>query len=396
MIITVQKARLLLHHTMEPGMDQTIYVGMAEPIRKTHTILTDEKAMAQEIDRVIEAGVKSRLPVYIYVPLDVVGVQLDESRLDTPLNTKVVNSNSGLEDEVVQSTLELIKRSSKPSILADVLTIRHGGQELARRLASTTQFPTYATPLSKGVFDETSSTYNGVYNGEGNEKPSALEDDVLTRSNLVSFPGCADSLESSDLVLDIGFLLSDSNTGGFTRNIPDDKLVLLGHDYCQIHNKKFEDVHFLPVLKRVVEEIEKDPKQFGLPRTESRTKVEVKDRSNHSSCNFANNESDTTSKHLNIRINNPILHLATHRPFPASQRHHPGRIRHRPIRPNRRHLPPLHTPHNANLLVFHRLHSRRLSRRLRRCQRTPFPRTSNFSRRRWIVADDGAGNWELY
>ena len=166
-MILAQKARLLLHHTMEPGMDQTIYVGMAEPIRKTHTILTDEKTMAQEIDRVIEAGVKSRLPVYIYIPMDVVGVQIDASRLETPLNTKIVNSDSQLENEVVHSTLELIKNSSWPSILADVLTIRHGGQGLARRLASTTQFPTYATPLSKGVFDETSPTYNGVYNGEG-------------------------------------------------------------------------------------------------------------------------------------------------------------------------------------------------------------------------------------
>ncbi|TVY57516.1 Pyruvate decarboxylase [Lachnellula suecica] len=253
----VQKARLLLHHTMEPNMDQTIYVGMAEPIRKAHTILLDEKTMAQEIDRVIEAGVKSRLPVYIYVPMDIVGIPLDASRLDTPLSTKVANMDSQQEDEVVKSTLELIKKSSTPAILADVLTIRHGGLDLARRLAAVTQFPNYATPLSKGIFDETSSTYNGVYNGS------------------VSFPGCAESLESSDLVLNIGFLLSDSNTGGFTRNIPDDKLVLLGHSYCQVHGKTFEDVHLLPVLKRIVEEIEKDPKQYGLPKSDSRAKVET-------------------------------------------------------------------------------------------------------------------------
>ncbi|TVY28535.1 Pyruvate decarboxylase [Lachnellula hyalina] len=253
----VQEARLMLHHTMEPGMDQTVYVGMAEPIRKTHTILTDEKTMAQEIDRVIEAGVKSKLPVYIYVPMDVVGIPLDASRLEKPLNTKVVNSNSQMEDEVVQSTLELIRKSSKPSILADVLTIRHGGRELARRLANATQFPTYSTPLSKGVFDETDSKYNGVYNGE------------------VSFPGCADSLESSDLVLNVGFLLSDSNTGGFTRKIPNGNLVLLGHDYCQIHDKKFDGIHFLPVLKRIVEEIEKDLKQYGLPKSDTRAKVET-------------------------------------------------------------------------------------------------------------------------
>ncbi|TVY86691.1 Pyruvate decarboxylase [Lachnellula willkommii] len=270
----VQEARLMLHHTMEPGMDQTIYVGMAEPIRKTHTILTDENTMAQEIDRVIEAGVKSRLPVYIYVPMDVVGIPLDASRLEKPLNTKVVNRNSQMEDEVVKSTLELIKKSSKPSILADVLTIRHGGRELARRLASATQFPTYSTPLSKGIFDETDSKYNGVYNGEGKVHPP-IGLIILKASYLVSFPGCADSLESSDLVLNIGFLLSDSNTGGFTRKIPDGNLVLLGHEYCQIHDKKFPGIHFLPVLKRIVEEIEKDTKQFSIPKPDTRAKVET-------------------------------------------------------------------------------------------------------------------------
>jgi pyruvate decarboxylase len=154
---------------MEPNMDQDIYIGMSAPIRKTYTKLSNPKTMAQEIDRVIEEGVRSRLPVYIYVPLDVVGISLDATRLETPLNTTVANTNLQLEDEIVNSTLELIKKSSKPAILADVLTIRHGGRELARRLASVTQFPSYSTPLSKGVIDETSPNYNGVYNGEGKE-----------------------------------------------------------------------------------------------------------------------------------------------------------------------------------------------------------------------------------
>lgn len=98
----------------------------------------------------------------------------------------------------------------------------------------------------------------------------------------VSFPGCADSIESSDLVLNTGFILSDSNTGGFTRNIPNDKVVLLGHSYCQIGEKKFDGVHFLPVLKRIVEELEKDPKLHDLPKVESLPKVEVKHLLNYS------------------------------------------------------------------------------------------------------------------
>jgi pyruvate decarboxylase len=158
----------MLHHTMEPGMDHAIYVGMAAPVRKTYTVLMDEKTMAQEIDRVIEEGVLSRLPVYIYVPMDVAGVQIDATRLKTPLKTEVTNSNKEIEDEIVKSTLESIKSASAPAILADVLTIRHGGKKLAEKLVNLTKFPTYSTPLGKGVVDETSPYFNGLYNGEGN------------------------------------------------------------------------------------------------------------------------------------------------------------------------------------------------------------------------------------
>jgi len=165
---------------MEPGMDHAIYVGMAGPIRKAYTVLMDEKTMAQEIDRVIEEGLRSRLPVYIYVPMDVAGIQLDAKRLETPLKTVVTNPNKDIEDEVVKSTLELIKTASAPAILADVLTIRHGGKKLAGELMNLTRFPTYSTPLSKGVVDETSPYFNGLYNGEGNLLESLIREPKLT------------------------------------------------------------------------------------------------------------------------------------------------------------------------------------------------------------------------
>ena len=91
----------------------------------------------------------------------------------------------------------------------------------------------------------------------------------------VSFDGVASSIESSDLVLDIGPLHSDSNTGGFTRNITDGHTIILAHDYCQIRSKRFEGVHFLPVLKRIVEELEKEPAQYDVPKKQPWTKLEV-------------------------------------------------------------------------------------------------------------------------
>jgi len=132
--------------------------------------------------------------------------------------------------------------------VADVLTIRHGGRELARELVDLTKFQAFGTPLSKGIIDETHESYGGLYNGT------------------VSFPGVAEAVHASDLVLNIGPLLSDSNTGAFTREIKDENVVLLAHDFCQIHSKKYDGVHFLPVLARIVSELKKSPQSFNIPK----------------------------------------------------------------------------------------------------------------------------------
>ncbi|EXJ69099.1 uncharacterized protein A1O5_08034 [Cladophialophora psammophila CBS 110553] len=254
---SLQKARAMLHHTMKANMDHATYIHMAAPIRETHAYLMDDKTMAEEIDRTIATCIRSRLPVYIYVPVDAVSVQLDAKRLETPLDVTVRNGDGKTEDQIVSSTLSLIENASSPVILADVLAIRHGGHELTRELAELTHFPSYSTPLSKGVIDETLPYYNGLYNGK------------------VSFPGVAESIESSDLVLNIGPLLSDSNTGGFTREIKDDNLVLLGHDSCQVKNQKFDGVHFLPVLRRLVAELKANSQKYNLPRPPNSPRLET-------------------------------------------------------------------------------------------------------------------------
>lgn len=246
-------------------MDHGIYITMSEPIRKTYTFLWDDSTMASEIDRVIIEGVKSRLPVFIYIPVDVVGVQLDASRLETPLDTSIKNE-SAVEDLIVKEVLNEIKIASKPIILGDVLTIRHGGRELARELVDLTNFQSFSTPLSKGIIDETQSSYGGVYNGTGRFICVCNLFRCNTDIHLVSFPGVVEAVHGSDLVLNLGPLLSDSNTGGFTRDIKDSNLIQLGHAFIQIKEKKYDGVHFLPILKRLVEELKKDPKSYNLPR----------------------------------------------------------------------------------------------------------------------------------
>lgn len=75
--------------------------------------------------------------------------------------------------------------------------------------------------------------------------------------------------------MNIGPLLSDSNTGGFTREIKDDNLIYLGHTFCQVNGEKFDGFHFLPILKRIVAELEKQPQKYNVPRPSKKSRIQA-------------------------------------------------------------------------------------------------------------------------
>ncbi len=85
----------------------------------------------------------------------------------------------------------------------------------------------------------------------------------------------ADTIAASDLVLTIGPLPSDSNTGGFTREITDEHQVWLGHDFVKVQDQTFDGVHFLPILKKLVAALEAEPQKYNLPKPQKNERVAV-------------------------------------------------------------------------------------------------------------------------
>lgn len=103
----------------------------------------------------------------------------------------------------------------------------------------------FSTILSKGIIDETSATFNGLYNGS------------------MSLPGIKDKVEkNSDLVINVGPHLSSSNTGSFTREIKEENLIVLHPHYCSVQGEKYDGLHFIPVLEKIVAEFEKNASTY--------------------------------------------------------------------------------------------------------------------------------------
>jgi pyruvate decarboxylase len=76
--------------------------------------------------------------------------------------------------------------------------------------------------------NETHPTFVGVYNG------------------VVSLPGVSDAIESSDFVINTGPMLSDSNTGGFTRSIKDENVVEIHPEHTIFKGNTYTNVSMHP------------------------------------------------------------------------------------------------------------------------------------------------------
>jgi pyruvate decarboxylase len=84
------------------------------------------------------------------------------------------------------------------------------------------------------MVDEKSPNFAGIYIGEMTPDTSAKE-----------------QLETSDMILYVGPLPSDSATGGFSYGLPVKAKIILHSDFVSIGEEKWEGLHFVPIFKRL-------------------------------------------------------------------------------------------------------------------------------------------------
>ncbi|EER26631.1 hypothetical protein D8B26_002975 [Coccidioides posadasii str. Silveira] len=240
----MQRNHVKIHHTLwMDEWDHTTYQKMSEPVRKDSAFLTDPATAPEQIDRVIETCVKTRLPVYLFVPIDVPDLMTDSSRLSIPLDLEVRNEGrEAHEDEVVSEIVRAIDQASSPGVLIDVLVQRHVLVGDAKELIEQINAPFYITPMGKSIVNESDPRFAGLYGG------------------IVSNPSSAQSqIEGHDIILHVGPFPVSANTGGFSTNLPGDKVIKLHPSYCSVGNRVWDGLDFRPVVKKLVQRLNKQP-----------------------------------------------------------------------------------------------------------------------------------------
>lgn len=233
--VEAQSKQLLLHHTLGNG-DFTVFSRMSSNISHTTGVLRDPSHATDEIDRCITEAFINQRPAYLAFPSNLVEVQVPKSLLDKPLNVEMPKNDEAVESEVIETTLEMIAKSKKPIILIDACCVRHNSTMEAKRLIDLTNFRFALTPMAKGskFIDENHKNFCGVYVGS------------------LSYPKVKEAVESADLVISLGAMLSDFNTGSFSYSYQTKNVIEFHSNYIKIRSAQYPNIRMKKALQSLL------------------------------------------------------------------------------------------------------------------------------------------------
>jgi indolepyruvate decarboxylase len=213
----------LLHHKVK-GFETQFEVF--QKITAASAVLDRAETAFSEIDRVLEAAVRYKRPVYLELPRDCVGVpQVAPHRRPEGLPP----SDPDALREAIDEAAGLLAAARRPVILADVEIHRFGLQDELLRLAESTGMPIATTILGKSVISEAHPLFAGVYEG------------AMGRAEVTEL------VESADCLLMLGCFLTDINLGIWTAKLDPSKCIdatsedlrIKRHHYCDVRLDDF-------------------------------------------------------------------------------------------------------------------------------------------------------------
>jgi TPP-dependent 2-oxoacid decarboxylase len=214
------RTRPLLHHTLG---DYRIPLKMYEKITVASTELASAATAPDEIDRVLSQCLYYQQPVYISLPSDVVTMKCKRP-VAFPFPLHAASDPAAL-DEAIAEALAMLHNAQRPVVIGGVELIRFKLQNEFAGLLDKSGFPYVTMMLGKTVLSEQHPQFIGLFEGDRSR------DYVRER------------VESADCILQLGELMTDFNTGGFTTRLDDLKTISANIRTVKIKHHYFENVY---------------------------------------------------------------------------------------------------------------------------------------------------------
>ena len=208
----------LLHHRVREFSTQR---EVFEHITVASTALEDADRAFENIDRVLDAAIRYKRPVYIELPQDRV-LSVPQSRAVRKPSTEATDSD--VLAEALDEAGQMIRLAKRPVILAGVEMHRFALQDELVKLAEQSGIAVAATLLGKSVISESHASYVGIYEG------------AMGRESVRRF------VESSDCVLMLGAFMTDINLGINTANLHTGQCISASSEQVRICHHVYQDV----------------------------------------------------------------------------------------------------------------------------------------------------------
>ncbi|KAF5382607.1 hypothetical protein D9615_002967 [Tricholomella constricta] len=232
-----QASKPMLHHTLGDGRFDA-YEKAAKQFTFSQANLRDKNDAAAEIDRVLMDCITVARPVYISLPTDLVHTKISSTRLRIPLTRSLPLNDPQVESFVLGQIVKLFEEAKGDAlVLVDACTIRHDVREELNDFLKKTGFPVYAAPMGKTAVDENYERYGGIYLGA------------------ISRPEIKEKVEAAKLVLSVGAVMSDYNTGNFSYNIPTKRTIELHSDHTRVQYAAFPDIGMKQLIPKLTERL---------------------------------------------------------------------------------------------------------------------------------------------
>ncbi len=219
----------LLHHKVK-GFETQFEVF--EKITVASAVLDKPETALEEIDRVLEAAVRYKRPVYLELPRD--QVQARQVKPHRPPEGLPPSDPEALR-EALDESVALLSTATRPMILADVEIHRFALQDELLRLAESTGMPIATTILGKSVISEAHPLFAGVYEGG------------MGRAEVTEL------VESADCLLMLGCFLTDINLGIFTAKLDPSRCIDATSEDLRIRHHHYRDVRLDDFIRGLIE-----------------------------------------------------------------------------------------------------------------------------------------------
>lgn len=245
----------LLHHTLgllDYGYQRDIF----RRVTAEALIIRNPADAPYEIDLAIDTALTKRKPVYLEVACNIAKVPVSAAHARS-FDGRMANDPRSLED-AVEHAAALLNEAKKPVLVAGVKLRPYGAVEAFRTLADASGYGVAVMPNAKGLYDEQQENFLGVYWGP------------------VGTPGCAEIVESADLVLFAGATFTDYTTTGHASLANPARMIQARPEGVILPGQTFNDVALADFLYALAAKLNRNETSLGAYRRIREDTVPVK------------------------------------------------------------------------------------------------------------------------